>query len=87
MTTVHLALPPQWRSAANVAVASSVDGWRRRVAVSRRGFELPVTARMPLAYKFIVDGRWQHDATSPVEADGLGGFNNIVSVSRAPPRW
>jgi 5'-AMP-activated protein kinase regulatory beta subunit len=32
--------------------------------------------------KFIVDGQWKHDPNSKVTPDKLGGFNNVVLVTR-----
>jgi|JI6StandDraft_1071083.scaffolds.fasta_scaffold00831_4 hypothetical protein len=28
-------------------------------------------------YKFVVDGKWQHDWEQPHESDSYGGYNNV----------
>jgi 5'-AMP-activated protein kinase regulatory beta subunit len=35
-------------------------------------------------YKFVVDGEWRYDPTSPVVDDQHGSYNNFVKV-RSPP--
>lgn len=32
------------------------------------------------AYKFIVDGVWQHSEKQPTVSDGAGGLNNTVAI-------
>ncbi len=36
-------------------------------------------------YKFIVDGKWQHDETAPFMPDPLGNVNNWMFVRRIDP--
>lgn len=34
-----------------------------------------------LQYKFLVDGRWQHDPQKPSVTDNYGIVNNLIEVS------
>jgi len=34
-------------------------------------------------YKFLVDGQWMHDPSEPVQDNGMGSKNNIISVKKS----
>mmetsp|Transcript_11830 Transcript_11830/g.30395 ORF Transcript_11830/g.30395 Transcript_11830/m.30395 type:complete len:315 (+) Transcript_11830:71-1015(+) len=70
--------------AETVAVAGSFNNWAGIPlrCVGHREYEITLDLK-PIAhhYKYIVDGKWQHDPLAPVVASGMGSLNNLLNVS------
>eukprot|EP00035_Acanthoeca_spectabilis_P023507 m.449700 g.449700 ORF g.449700 m.449700 type:complete len:309 (-) comp19858_c0_seq1:45-971(-) len=70
--------------AESVAVAGSFNNWAKipLLPVGHREYMVKLDLKpIQHQYKYIVDGRWQHDPLAPVVASGLGSLNNLLNVS------
>lgn len=76
--------------ARQVFLAGEMTGWDAHKRAMARGADGIWRLRLDLApgqwlYKFIVDGRWQHDPATPDhDADGQGGQHSFVFVGEGP---
>jgi 5'-AMP-activated protein kinase regulatory beta subunit len=75
----------RWTGQADsVAVAGSFNNWTKIPLRCVGHHEYVLTLDLnPVQhqYKYIVDGKWQHDPLAPVVASGLGSLNNLLNVS------
>lgn len=71
-------------NAKKIKVYGSFNGWSKGYVLVKAGsgiWEQSVELqRGRYEYKYLVDGKWQHDARLPTINDGLLGKNNVVIV-------
>lgn len=69
--------------ASTVAVAGTFSGWStvslEKVGPNEFVAELELKPKK-YQYKFVIDGVWQHDPSSPVVSSGLGSLNNVLEL-------
>ncbi|EAS02707.3 kelch motif protein (macronuclear) [Tetrahymena thermophila SB210] len=76
-----------WKNGGNVVfLTGSWNQWQTSIKLNKQN-ENPYyfTCTMSLQagtyqYKFIVDGKWTYDQSSPSAEDGFGSFNNVIEV-------
>ncbi|RPA86350.1 hypothetical protein BJ508DRAFT_322010 [Ascobolus immersus RN42] len=85
----------KWKKRANihevVIVTGSFDAWAKTLQLlsdPEDSHQLVATTRLPegetVPYKFIVNGIWMIDPTSPTQYDSDHNLNNIITVPIAP---
>ncbi|KAG9317165.1 hypothetical protein JVU11DRAFT_1357 [Chiua virens] len=72
----------------DVIATGTFDQWSRSIHLAKGDIGFHGTVKVPwgekIAYKFIVDGRWEYREDRPQEDDGHGNINNILRTPEKP---
>ncbi|KAH0839621.1 Mechanosensitive ion channel-domain-containing protein [Lanmaoa asiatica] len=72
----------------NVIATGTFDQWSSSIHLVKDDIGFVGTVKVPwgqkVAYKFIVDGRWQCRDDRPQENDGYGNINNVLRTPEKP---
>lgn len=64
----------------------SFTSWKEKINMVKSDGDYCVIVDLPEGehqYKFVVDGRWEHDPNQPTVDDSFSGKNNIVTVKKS----
>lgn len=76
----------RWDGGGNeVYLCGTFNNWETKIPMTNSQGDFTAIVDLPEGehqYKFYVDGDWLHNPDEPASDNGLGSFNNIVSVSK-----
>lgn len=72
--------------AKEVFLIGTFTSWKDKVAMVKSDGDFVTIVDLPEGehqYKFVVDGKWEHDPNQPIIDDTFNGKNNIVTVKKS----
>lgn len=76
----------RWDGGGNeVYVCGTFNNWETKIPMTNSQGDFTAIVDLPEGeheYKFYVDGEWLHNPDEPASNNGLGSYNNIVTVSK-----
>lgn len=74
------------KTAREVSLIGTFTNWEDQVPMVKSDGDYVTIVDLPEGehqYKFVVDGRWEHDPNQPCVNDNFNGKNNIVTVKKS----
>lgn len=70
----------------DVYLIGSFTNWKEKISTAKSDGDYMAIVDLPEGehqYKFVVDGKWEHDPTQPSIDDSFNGKNNVVTVKKS----
>jgi 5'-AMP-activated protein kinase regulatory beta subunit len=74
------------KTAKEVFLIGTFTGWNEKITMIKSDGDFVTICDLPEGehqYKFVVDGKWEHDPVQPTIDDTFNGKNNIVMVKKS----
>jgi 5'-AMP-activated protein kinase regulatory beta subunit len=68
-----------------VYICGSFNNWETKIPMTNSHSDFTAIVELPEGrheYKFFVDGQWLHDPNEECSDNGLGSYNNVVTVTK-----
>ena len=68
-----------------VLICGSFNHWATKIPMTNSHGDFTAIVELPEGrheYKFFVDGQWLHDPSSEKSENGLGSYNNVMTVTK-----